>query len=155
MVRIPIRHSRSAKSSRQDLTGWARWRAAGSTAPTETSHLLRADDTACPGGENRGGQLVGDPDLTLGAGCGHRIDQPLGGLLLGPEKAGRPAHRQHQQAGPQYLGAGHQVVHRRDNPFEETSVAVGVGGHHVQVRTTGRRLPAPQPSPYPRQTGGR
>ena len=97
----------------------------------------RLHDTPRPGGEDRGGQLIGYPDLTLGAGCGYRIGQPLGGLLLGPEKTGRPTHRQHHQARTQYLGAGHHIVHRRDDPFKEASVAVGVGGHHVQVRTAG------------------
>ena len=103
----------------------------------------RLHDTARTRGEDRGGQLVGDPDLTLGAGRGHRVDQPLGGLLLGPEIAGRPAHRQHQQPGPQHLGAGHQIVHRRDHPLEEAGVAVSIGGRDVQLRATGGRLPTP------------
>ena len=115
----------------------------------------RLDDTAGSRREDRGGQLVGDPDLTLGAGGGHRIDQPFGGGGLGPEIAGRPAHRQHQQPGPQHLGAGHQLVHRRDHRFEEAGVAVRVGGGDMQVRAPGRRLPAPQPPPHPHRPGGR
>ena len=115
----------------------------------------RFDDTAGTGGEDRSGQLVGDPDLTLGAGAGHRVGQPLGGLLFGPEKAGRPTHRQHHESGPQHLGARRHIVHRRDNPFEEASIAVGVGSHDVQLRTAGRRLPSSQSTPHSRRTGSR
>ena len=50
----------------------------------------RLDDTARTRSEDRGGQLVGDPDLTLGAGRGHRIDQPLGGLLPRTRNSGPP-----------------------------------------------------------------
>ena len=97
----------------------------------------RFDDTTGAGGENRGGQLVGDPDLALGAGCGHCVGQPLGGPLFGSEKAGRPTHRHHQEPGPQHLGARHHIVHRRDNSFEEACVAVRIGGNDVQLWTAG------------------
>ena len=75
--------------------------------------------------------MVGDPHLTLGSGRGHRVDQPLGRLLLGPEIAGRTTHRQYQEPGTQHLGAGHQIVDRRDHPLEEAGVAVCVGGRDV------------------------
>ena len=39
---------------------------------------------------------------------------------LGTEIAGRPAHRQHQEPGPQHLGARHQVVHRRNRPLRRS-----------------------------------
>ena len=32
---------------------------------------------------------------------------------------------------PQHLGAGHQIVDRRNHPFEKAGVAVGVGGDDV------------------------
>ncbi|CNM98419.1 Uncharacterised protein [Mycobacterium tuberculosis] len=115
----------------------------------------RLHDAASTRGENRGRQPVGDSDLTLRAGRGHRVDQPLGRHLLGPEKTGRPAHRQHQEPGPQQLGAGHQIVYRRDHPFEEPGVAVGVGSRYKQLRTPRRRLPTPQPSAHPGRPRGR
>ena len=125
------------------------------SADRNTRVLPGLHDTARTGGEDRGGQLIGHPDLTFGAAGRHRIGQPLGGLLLGPEEAGRPTHRQHHQARTQHLGAGHQIVHRRDNPFEEAGVAIRVGSHDVQLRTPGRRLASPQPSPHAYRTGRR
>lgn len=114
--------------------------------------VSRFHHTPGPRGEDRGGQPIGNPDLALGAGGGHRVDQPLGRLLLRTEESRRSSHRQHQEPGTQHLGAGHQIVYRRDHPFEEASITVGVGGRDVQLRATGRRLPAPQPAPHSNRT---
>ena len=117
--------------------------------------LARLDDPARPCGEDGGGQLVGDADLAFGPGRGHRVDQPLSGGLLGPEVAGRAAHRQHQQAGPQHLGARHQVVHRGRHVFEVAGVAGGIGGDDVQLRAPGLSFPAAQAAPHPGRAGRR
>ena len=140
----------------RDRTGWARWPAAGSTASTGTARLLPAG-TIRPA---RAAKTAVDnwsamPTWHSAPAAATASISRSARLLLGPEIAGRPAHRQHQKPGPQHLGARHQVVHRRDHPFEEAGVAVGVGGRDVQLRTTGRRFPSPQPSPHSRRTGGR
>ena len=119
-----MRHNRSARSSRP---GAARL---GSVASCRIDSADR-NSASLPGsmirpaacGEDRGGQLVGDADLAFGPGRGHRVDQSLGGGLFGPEVAGRAAHRQHQQAGPQHLGPRHQVVDRGRHVFEVAGIA--------------------------------
>ncbi len=121
----------------------------------KTRVIPRRHDAARAGGEDRRRQPIGDPDLTLGAGRRHCVGQPLGNLLLGPEKPGRPADRHDHQAGAQHLGARHQVVYRRDNSFEVAGVAVGIGGDDVQLRAAGRCLAPPQPSPHTYRTGRR
>ena len=107
------------------------------------------------GGDDGGGQLVGDTRLAFGAGRGHRIDKPFGRGVLGTEVAGRTAHRQHQQSGPQHLGAGHHLVHRRGDGFEEPRVAGRVGGDDVHLRAARLRLTAPQTAPHPGVAGRR
>ena len=111
------------------------------------------DDPAGTGGEDRGGQLVGDTDLAFGARRGHRVDQPLGGGLFGAEVAGRPADREHQQARPQHLRPGHQVVHGGRHVLEMPGVACRIGGDDVEFRTPGLRLTAAQTAPHPDRPG--
>ena len=77
------------------------------------------------GGEDGGRKLVGDAHLAFGAGRGHRVDQPLGGGVLGPEVAGRTADRQHQQPRPKHLGTGHHIVDRRDDPSKKRASRAG------------------------------
>lgn len=95
------------------------------------------DDPSRPRGEDRGGQLVGNTHLAFGSGGGHRVDQPLGGDLLGTEVARRATHRQHQQAGPQDLGPRHQVVHRGRHILEMAGIAGRIGGNDMQIRAPG------------------
>src|SRR6202030_3202975 len=83
MVRIPIRQSGPSGTGQAGLGGELPDR----QRRQKPRVFSRLHDTACTGGEDRGGQLVGYPDLTLGAGPGHCVGQPFGGLLLGPEKA--------------------------------------------------------------------
>ena len=112
--------------------------------------LAGLDDPSRPCGEDGGGQLIGDADLTFGSGRGHRVDQSLRGGLFGTEVAGRTAHRQHQQAGPQHLGPRHQVVHRGRHVFEMAGISRGIGGDDMQFGQRAcdslrRRPRAPRP----------
>ena len=104
---------------------------------------------ASAGGEDGGRKLVGDAHLAFGAGRGHRVDQPLGGGVLGPEVAGRAADRQHQQPRPQHLGTGHHIVDRRDDPLEEAGIAGRVGRRDMQLRAAGLGLAAAQAPAHP------
>jgi hypothetical protein len=99
--------------------------------------------------------LIGDADLTFGSRCGHRVDQSLRGGLFGSKVAGRTAHRQHQQAGPQDLGSRHQVVDRSRDVLEMAGVSCRVGGDDVQIRTPGLRFPAAQAPSHAYRTGRR
>ena len=145
-----MRHNRSARSSRP---GAARLGSVAScrmdSADKNTASLPGFDDPPGARGEDRGGQPVGDSHLAFGSGRRHRIDQPLGRRLLGTEVARRAANRQHQQAGPQHLGARHQVVHRCRHVFEVAGIARRVGGDDVQLRAPGLGLPTAQAAPHP------
>ena len=99
------------------------------------------DDPPGAGREDGGGQLVGDSHLAFGTGGGDGVDQPFGGGLLGAEVAGRAAHRQHQQARPQHLGARHHIVDARRHALEEPGVAGRIGGGDVHLRAA---APAPR-----------
>ena len=156
MLRIPMRHNRSARSSRPGADRL------GSVASCRIDRAARKaasppGSTMQPGagGEHRGGQLVGDADLTLRARRGDRVDEPLRGRLLRPEVAGRAAHRQHQQARPQHLRAWHDLVDRRRHAFEVPGIAAGIGGGDVDVRAARLSLPATQTPSHPGRTSRR
>ena len=136
--------------------GSVRRRAAGSTVRTGTARPAPGS-TMRPGagGEDCGGQLVGDADLTFGPCCGHRVDEPFRGGLFGPEVAGDPTNRQHQQPRPQHLGPRHDVVDRGRHDLEVAGIACRIGGDDVQLRTTRLSLPAAQPTPHTDRAGRR
>ncbi len=137
-----VSDSHAPQQVRQILSPWRSQARLGGQLPDrqrrqEQCVVAGLDDSSRPRGEHRGGQLIGDADLAFGSGRGHRVDQPLGRGLFGSEVTGRPAHRQHQQAGPQDLGARHQVVHRGRHILEMASIARRIGGDDVQIRTPG------------------
>ena len=111
--------------------------------------LPRLDDAPGPGREHRGGQLIGDARLAFGAGRGHRVDQPFGGLLFRAEITGCAPDRHHQQARPQHLGSRHHLIHRRGHALEVAGIARRIGGDDMQLRAAGLRLTATQPAPHP------
>lgn len=144
----------------QIFPAWCRQTRFGGQLPDrEGSQKVRVptglDDAPGASGEHRGGQLVGDADLTLRARRGDRVHQPLRGRLLRPEVAGRAPHGQHQQARPQHLRAWHDLVDCRRHAFEVPGVTAGIGGGYVDTWAARRRPPcdagpcAPRP-PEPR-----
>ena len=152
--------SPSATTDPKDLpgparTGWARPTIAGSTARQEPGVTAGLHHPAGPGGEHRGGQLIGDTRLTFRSGGGDGVDQPFGGGLLGAEVAGRTADRHHQQPRPQHLSARHHIIHRRDHAFEEPGVTGRVGHGDVHLRAAGLGLAPAQAAPHPGLAGRR
>ncbi len=115
----------------------------------------RLDDPSGTCGEDRGGQPVGDSHLAFGSGRSHRVDQPFRRSLLRTEIAGRAAHREHQEAGPQHLGARDQVVHRCGHVLEVAGIACRVGSDDVQLRASCLGLAAAQAAAHPRPSGRR
>ena len=101
-------------------------------------------------------QPVGHPHLALHPGARRDlVDQPLGGGQLTAEVAGRPPGRQRDQAGPDDLHPGGQLLDRHHHRLERAGVPIRVAGEHGQLRAAGLGLPAAQPAPDPLRAGHR
>ena len=114
-----------------------------------------ATATPAAGGEHRGEQPVGHPDLALHPGArGHLVDQPLGGRQLAAEVAGRALARA-APAGPAAPPPPPAPAPRppRTTGSNARASRSGSRGEHGQLGAPGLGLAAAQPAPHPVRRG--